>query len=95
MSEIKLSDLKTEYTETYELSLAKLLGKQIKDITFYLSDEFGDVTLKICDIVLADGSRIGVDGEHDFPYLTYYAAYPQSNMDDETLASLFEEDKDQ
>lgn len=92
--EIKVSDLKTDYTESYELSLVKLLGKQIKDITFYLSDEFGDTTIKLCDVILEDGSRMGVEGEHDFPYLVDYAKYPQKNINDETLARLFQEDND-
>jgi hypothetical protein len=57
----------------FELSLVKLLkGKKIKDINGYLSKEFDDVSFKICDIILEDNTKIAVEGEHDFPYLSDY-----------------------
>ena len=54
----------------YEMSLKKM-GLNIADILGYVSHEFGEDTpvFKITDIVLADGTTIGVEGEHDIPYL--------------------------
>ena len=58
---------------TYRLSLKKLMGgKKIKDMHGYISNEFGEPTFLICQIEFEDGSTMGVEGEHDHPYLTDY-----------------------
>lgn len=74
----------------YMMSLSKLTGKQVSDVTFYVSTQFGDPLMKVCEVWFADGSRMGVEGEHDFPYLTDYRSYPMPNTDEETLLSLLE-----
>lgn len=58
--------------DKWTLSLAAVAGKKIKDIQGYISGELGDATFKLCDIVFEDGSIMGVEGEHDFPYITVY-----------------------
>jgi len=75
----------------YRISLSKLIGKEVQDIVGYLSQEFGEVLFKLTKVVLADGSEMGVEGEHDFPYLVSYGKDSQPNFDDETLEALREE----
>ena len=75
----------------YRVSLSKLIGKEVQDIVGYLSQEFGEVLFKLTKVVLADGSEMGVEGEHDFPYLVSYGKDSQPNFDDETLEALREE----
>jgi len=87
---VTLEDVKVEDND-YEISLAKLTGKQIVDVRGYLSCEFGDVTFKLTELVFADGTAMGIEGEHDFPYLTNYRTEPQPNFDDDTLQRLYDE----
>jgi hypothetical protein len=42
----------------------------------------------ITKIECADGTFVGVEGEHDFPYLVEYGPTPQPGLDEETLAQL-------
>lgn len=79
---------------TYQISLTKLTGKAIKDITGYLENEFGEPSFKVCQIVMEDGTLIGVEGEHDFPYLVEYGRMTQPNMDSDTLDRLYEESQE-
>lgn len=79
--------------DSYQISLAKLTGQDIKDVQGYITRESGDYTFKVTCIVLEDGSEIGVEGEHDFPYLTPYPKYPIANMDDETLRGLYRQSR--
>ena len=76
---------------TFRISLSKLIGKQIKDITGYLSGELGGVSFKVSDIILEDDTRISVEGEHDFPYLVSCGRTAQPNFDDDTLQRLRDE----
>lgn len=75
----------------YRISLVKLTGKQIKDVVGYLASEYSEPAFKVCAIVMEDGTEIGVEGEHDFPYLTPYRTQPQPNMDDDTIERLYKE----
>lgn len=54
------------------LSLSAISGKKVKDITGYVSDELMEPTFKLCGVIFEDGSEMGVEGEHDFPYITVY-----------------------
>jgi hypothetical protein len=56
----------------FKLSLVKIAGKAIKDITGYVSTEFDTPTFKLCNVVFEDGSEMGCEGEHDMPYLVNY-----------------------
>lgn len=78
----------------YLMSLSKLTGKKIADVTFYISVEFGEPVIKVCDLVFEDGSEMGFEGEHDFPYLTTYARWEIPNTDDDTLQNLYEQSDD-
>jgi hypothetical protein len=63
---------KAQYKDSkYLLDLTEILSKKIKTITGYVSNELGDLAFKICDIVLEDGTKLDVEGEHDFPYIAY------------------------
>lgn len=54
---------------TYLISLKKVLSKSIVDIHGYLSCEFDAPTFKLSRVIFEDGTELGVEGEHDFPYL--------------------------
>lgn len=69
--------------ETYpRISLKKLCGSEIDDIEVRISQEFGDLTLKLCTVVLKNGEEFYVEGEHDHPYLA------NGNISQEQLESL-------
>lgn len=53
----------------YLLSLSKLTGRKIKDVSGYITREFGDPTFKVNKIIFDDGYEQYVEGEHDLPYL--------------------------
>lgn len=77
----------------WTISLSKLTGKAVKDVTGYLAYDHDDVYFKVCDIVMADDTIIGVEGENDFPYLSFYPGEnAQPNCDDETLGRIYCED---
>lgn len=77
---------------SYEIDLLKLVGKRVKAITGYLSMEFGyDPSFKLCQIVFEDGTSMGVEGEHDFPYVVEWRLEKQPNFNDETLHRLYAE----
>jgi len=54
----------------YELSVNEILGKKIVDLYGYVSTEFGSEVFKLTRAVCDDESTIGIEGEHDFPYLS-------------------------
>jgi hypothetical protein len=67
-----------------------LIGKPIKDIRGYISEELGGATWKLTKIEFEDGTFLGVEGEHDFPYLVEWIVN-QPNFDEETLLRIAEE----
>lgn len=86
---VKLADVvhTNEHGFNY-ISLSKLTGKPIKDVIGNLSMETGEVTFTLSYVVLKDGTKFMVEGEHDFPYLTWDDV---PNMDEETLDRLYQE----
>jgi hypothetical protein len=72
----------------YEASLSKLVGKSIKDVIGYFSSLDGTPSFKVTHIIFADDSEVGVEGEHDFPYIVTFAKWEQSNLDEDTLERL-------
>lgn len=87
---IHLDDIKSDQYD-WCISLKKLIGKDVSDIEGYICREFGDVSLKIIKVVLSDGTRMDVEGEHDFPYLCACNSSSQPNFNDETLGRLYAE----
>ena len=83
---MKLSDVAVNPGSGF-ISLAKLSGSGIADITGYLSKEFGQVTFVISRIVLANGNKLFVGGEHDMPYIE------DTIVPDTMLEQLYEESK--
>lgn len=55
----------------FELSLNDLIGNRlVVDVYGYMSSPFGgDPSFKLTRVLLSDGTTIGIEGEHDFPYL--------------------------
>jgi hypothetical protein len=82
----KLADILTG-TDSHTISLTKLTGHAIKDIEGYLANDFGSVNFKLTHVVMDDGSKIDIEGEHDFPYLVS----DEMNLGEETLTRLDEE----
>lgn len=86
---VELKDIAVEGS-AYKQSLSKLIGKPIQDIHGYISQEFDSPAFKLSCIVFADGTKLDVEGEHDFPYLTNpFEAQP--NYDGGTLVRLYDE----
>lgn len=76
----------------YEISLAKLTGKSIKDIYGYISTEFDEPTFKLTKVLLDDDTYFWVEGEHDFPYLTSGGKDNRAEFDSEELQSIYDEE---
>lgn len=58
------------------LSLSSILGKgrQVVDLEGYIDQKFGDDSpvFHACNVVLEDGTRIHLEGEHDIAYIPYH-----------------------
>lgn len=87
---MELSDILIE-GDDYDISLSKLVGKTIKDVVGYITTEYGSAMFKLSYIVFEDGSQVGVEGEHDLPYVIEYAKWPMPNLDDDLLNELKEQ----
>jgi len=74
-------------TNSYCISLVKLIGKKIVDIDGYVTSEFGEPSFKVSWLKLEDGTEMSFEGEHDLPYLVELGT-KQPNFDIETLDSL-------
>lgn len=72
----------------FEISLAKLVGRRIADVHGYVTDEFGQPNFKVTNIVFDDGTKVRVEGEHDFPYLSMDRRNTPPGLDEATLAAL-------
>lgn len=59
-------------TSDYEIGLSKVLGRKIKEIHGYTSSEFDEPTFKLTKVEFEDGTFLGCEGEHDFPYLVHW-----------------------
>lgn len=90
MNESKVKDLRPD-GENFYISLSKLTGKAIKDVLGYPATDYGEAAFKPCVIVFADDSRCGVEGEHDYPYLTPFPKWDIPGLDQDTLNELSEE----
>lgn len=86
---VKHSDFLVEGSD-YLLSLSKLQGKKIKDITGFVILEFDEPVFEITDIILDDDTKICIDAEHDCAYL-----YMHENEDwDKLLVQIHNSDPD-
>lgn len=90
---ISIDDIRVPNSK-YRISLLKLIGKGIADIQGSLSREYGDISFVLSNIVFDDGTEMGIEGEHDFPYVTEFSPQPQPNFDEETLERLYLEDNE-
>ncbi len=78
----------------FYLSLMKMLpeGVIIQDIHGYVTNEFDEPSFKLCRMVLSNGKIIGVEGEHDYPYLTGIPGVSNEQM--EAYSGDDDEDED-
>ncbi len=78
--DVKVSD--------YEISLSKILGKNIVDVWGYITKEFGEPTFQMTKVKLEDGGYLDCEGEHDMPYLTN-GGKGNEWLDDEVLENIY------
>jgi hypothetical protein len=83
--------LKVDDNQYGSLDLAKLLGKKLLRIEGSISREFGKdtMTFQLHAIVLEDGVKLFVEGEHDHPYIASHRNVP--GLENETLLALYTE----
>lgn len=88
---IQLKDVLVDGSD-YRISLTKLLGeRKIKDIVGMITKPFSnDPLFELLDLVLDDGTKISIAGEHDCPYLEGDFCY-SDKLTDEVLDSLYKE----
>lgn len=84
---MKLEDVQTS---DYEIGLTKMVGKKVKEVHGYLSEEFDDVTFKLTKIEFDDGTFVGCEGEHDFPYLVNWRK--DTVLDEDVMADLYQQE---
>lgn len=90
----KQERIKAAMVGDYELSLTRMLGKELADITGYISQEFGDRSFKVCRLVFTDGTCLGFEGEHDHPYLVEGYGDSPAELSEDLLRS-FDENADE
>jgi hypothetical protein len=91
----KMVTLKDVKTSSFEIGLTKLIGKKVKDVHGYISLKFGEPVFGLTYIELEDGSKLGCEGEHDFPYLVQFAKWEQPNFDEDTLRRIYDEEDEE
>ncbi len=88
----------------YQISLKKMLEKNIKDITGYLTGDFGEPVFHMSYVIFEDGTELSCEGEHDNAYLVQAVAeeHPDpeirkrycSEYNDEILENIRKTDPD-
>ena len=86
-----INDVRAEGS-TYEISLSKLMGKKIKDIHGYISNEFGDPSFKLTKVLLEDDTYFWVEGEHDFPYIVDGGVEKGAKLDTDQMQTIYDEE---
>jgi hypothetical protein len=82
---------------SYEIGLTRVLDKKIKEIRGYITDEFDNLTFKLTRIEFEDGTFLGCEGEHDFPYLVDWGrkdSPEHCEFSNEILESIYQSDPD-
>jgi hypothetical protein len=83
---LKLAEISNGDERWSNILLSKLTGQHIKDVEGFISMEFGEPVFEISRIVLGNGEKISVGGEHDIAYIE--DSDKKYNLDDETLEDL-------
>lgn len=90
MSEVSYADTLIPEGDM-DVGLSRLVGKEIREVCGYFADIGAGASFKLTHVIFDDGSQVGVEGEHDFPYVVTFRKWEQPNLDDETLERLYEE----
>lgn len=89
-------DVRISDEQYSHISLAKLIGRPIADITVSVSREFADPVLEIHRVQFDDGTFLNLDGEHDIAYITvpyrHEDTFPQLEV--ESLGPLYNAQND-
>ena len=75
------------------ISLVKVVGKKITDITGYITKEFGEPTFQLFAIEFEDGTDLWVEGEHDMPYVYEYGSKTPKGFN-ENIEEIWKTDPD-
>lgn len=72
MGSLQAKDILFDERQYALVSLSKLWGKEIKDVTGYLSTQFGrdNIVFSVSCVEFADGTSLAIEGEHDIAYVT-------------------------
>lgn len=87
---VKLEDVTVEDGNWKQISLLKLTGCNIVDIQGYVSKEFGDPMFHVSRIILDNGEKLWVNGEHDIAYIE--DSPEDLNLDEDTLEDLYRQE---
>lgn len=92
VTKVKLSDT----WESDYVSLAKLVDQPIVDVVGSVGDLWGcgSPAFYASFLVLADGTLVGLQGEHDTVMVEQSYRNPITGLDDETLERIHREDPD-
>lgn len=87
------TDVKTDGPYKGLISLSKLVQQPVVDTVGYMSNEYDGMAFKLTYLKLEGGDFIGVEGEHDFPYITDTKDNEELNkiLSEEYLLELDEE----
>ena len=87
---IQLEDVSVTNDNWTQISLSKLTGQHIKDIVGYVSMEFGDPVFNVSQIILGNGDKLNMEGEHDIAFIGDNDE--KYNLDDDTLENLYRQE---
>lgn len=79
----------------YEIGLTLLIGKKVKEVRGYLSCEYDEPVFLLTKIEFEDGTMLGIEGEHDFPYLVTWGRegspeFCKPYADDERMQKIYD-----
>jgi hypothetical protein len=91
MNTICFADVAVDGSD-WEVSLTKLTGLKIVDITGYVSASTGEPMLVLSSLILEGGVSFSFEGEHDMPYLASYKSGVRGlDDDDDVMEALYRE----
>ena len=89
MTDVMYADVLTPEGDL-DVGLSRLVGKEIREVCGYFADMGGGVSFKLTHIIFDDGSQVGIEGEHDFPYVATFRKWTFPTLEEETLNRLYE-----
>lgn len=94
-TKIDTTPFRVDDKDDFYMSVSKLAGKKIKDITCYISDPYGGGAIPVLStLIFEDGTEMDFEGEHDTAYLVHYGTKKSAKwvVDLEDLYEDYDED---